>query len=241
MTGGLGALESRDFVGVLFDLDGTLIDSTPAVERCWARWGQEEGLDPELLRGWHGQQAAQIVRRLVAPERFETSLCRLDALEVEDTEGVVLLPGAAEALELLGPLAAIVTSCTPSVARARIAASGLRAPAVVVTAADVARGKPDPEPYLVGAQRLGVDPRDCLVVEDAPSGLTSAGSAGCATLAVTTSHEEGELGADAVVPDLSAVTWEIHDRRIVVTAAARAHDGGPGRRRSAGAARISPS
>jgi mannitol-1-/sugar-/sorbitol-6-phosphatase len=203
----VAALEARRFAAILFDMDGTLVDSTPAVVRCWLRWAQEEGIDPNRLQGSHGQPSARIVRRLVPAERFEAALARIDALEVGDTEGVVLLPGAAEALAVLAPRAAIVTSCTRPLAEARIAAAGLRHPEVVVTADDVDHGKPDPAPYLLAAQRLRVDASDCLAVEDAPSGLVSARTAGCTTLAVTTTHEPHELDADVVVPGLSAVSW----------------------------------
>jgi sugar-phosphatase len=203
-----GVLGHRTFEAVLFDMDGTLVDSTPAVVRSWLRWAAEEGIDPRRLQGSHGQPSAQIVARLVEADRFAESLARIDALELEDTDGVVLLQGAVEALAAWPPdRVAIVTSCTRALAEARIAAAALPQPKVVVTADDVLRGKPDPAPYLLGAQHLGVDPRDCLVVEDAPAGLASARAAGCATLAVTTTHPEHELDADLVVERLSDVDW----------------------------------
>jgi sugar-phosphatase len=211
------ALAGRRFAAVLFDMDGTLVDSTPAVVRSWLRWAEEEGIDPRRLDGSHGRPSAQIVAALVPPERLVHSLARIDALELADTEGVVLLPGAAASLAALpAGRQAIATSCTRPLAAARIAAAGVRAPAVVVTADDVEHGKPDPAPYLLAARRLGVDAADCLVVEDAPSGLVSARAAGCATLAVSTTHEAGELDADVVVGTLADVSWDADGARAGV-------------------------
>ena len=206
---GLDDLAARSFAAVLFDMDGTLIDSTPAVNRSWLRWAQEEDVDPALLVGMHGVPAAGIVARLLPPERRAGAVRRITAIEAADTDGITVLPGAAEALAALPPQrAAIATSCTRALARARIAATGLRAPDVVVTADDVEVGKPDPAPYLLAAARLGVQAARCLVVEDAPSGLASARAAGCASLALATTHTVADLRAarpDAVVASLASV------------------------------------
>ncbi|WP_299034191.1 HAD-IA family hydrolase [uncultured Pseudokineococcus sp.] len=211
------------FAAVLFDMDGTLIDSTPSVERCWARWAEEMGIDLQQLLGWHGVPARAIAEALLPPERVEAGVARIDQLEVEDTDGIRPLPGAAEALALLpAGRAAIATSCTRTLAAARIAAAGLVVPEVVVTASDVARGKPDPEPFRLAAQRLGVDPARCLVVEDAPAGLAAARAAGCATLGVTTTTPAEGLDADVVVRDLSQVRVVVDDDGVHVLAA-----GGP--------------
>lgn len=204
----LGPLAERTFAAVLFDLDGTLVDSTAAVVRSWVRWAQEEGLDPAALQGFHGIPAAGIIEALLPQERREAAEARITALELADVDGIALLPGAAEALAALAPRhCAIATSCTRDLALARIAASSLAVPRVVVTVDDVVRGKPHPDPYLEAARRLGADPRECLVVEDAPGGLRSARAAGCATLAVTTTTPAPHLSADAVVADLAAVRF----------------------------------
>lgn len=218
----LGALEGRDFAAVLFDMDGTLIDSTPNVVRSWVRWAQEEGIDPRRLAGFHGVPARAIVEHLVDPERVEDSVARIDELELADTEGIEPLPGALESLSTLtgaGALCAIATSCTAPLAKARIEATALPVPPVVVTADDVSRGKPHPEPYLLAAQRLGVDPAECLVVEDAPGGLESARAAGCATLAVTTTTAPADLFADAVVGTLAEVAFTAVDGRVLLAPA----------------------
>lgn len=198
------------FVAVLFDLDGTLVDSTASVLRCWLRWAEEESVDPRRLEGWHGVPARTIVGALLAAERVPGGIERIDALEVSDTEGILALPGALEALsQLPAERVAVATSCTTPLARARMAAAGVGEPAVLVTADMVSRGKPDPEPFLLAAERLGVDPARCLVVEDAPAGLQAARAAGCASLGVVSTHTAEQLAgeADAVVPDLSHVRW----------------------------------
>jgi sugar-phosphatase len=202
-----------DVDAVLFDMDGTLVDSTAAVVRCWLRWAEEYDVDPRRLAGSHGRPSAQIVAALMPPELVAESQARIDQLEVSDTGGVVLLPGATELLATLPAHRwAVATSCTAELARARIEASGLVEPKILVTASDVERGKPDPQPYLLAAERLGVDPRRCLVVEDAPAGLVSARAAGATTVAVTTTHPPEELRphADAVVPGLSALRVAAH-------------------------------
>jgi mannitol-1-/sugar-/sorbitol-6-phosphatase len=214
----LGPLEGRDFAAVLFDMDGTLIDSTPVVLRSWVRWAQEEGLDPARLAHSHGIPARGIVEALLPAERVDAAVTRIEQIELGDTEGITVLPGAAAALlALQGGHSAIVTSCTRPLAAARIDATGLVAPSLVVTASDVERGKPHPDPFLLAARRLGADPADCLVVEDAPGGLTAARSAGCATLAVTTTTAPADLDADAVVATLADVRFRAEGGRVSVT------------------------
>jgi mannitol-1-/sugar-/sorbitol-6-phosphatase len=131
-----------------------------------------------------------------------------------------VLPGAVEALAALpAGRAAVVTSCTRLLAHARIEAAGLVAPGVVVTASDVTHGKPDPEPFVLGARRLGADPARCLVVEDAPAGLQAGRAAGAATLAVVTTHPAGDLDADVVVPSLADVRFRTGPDGVRVVAA----------------------
>ncbi|MGA8979672.1 MAG: HAD-IA family hydrolase, partial [Pedococcus sp.] len=181
----LGLLDGRDFAAVLFDMDGTLIDSIPVVLRSWLRWADEEGVDPARLVGFHGVPARGIAEKLLPADRVDAAVDRIEAIETADTEGITVLPGTLIALATLSgsgrggsDLCAIATSCTQPLADARIAATGLPVPRVVVTASDVRQGKPRPDPFLLAAQRLGVDPRECLVVEDAPGGLEAARAAG---------------------------------------------------------------
>jgi mannitol-1-/sugar-/sorbitol-6-phosphatase len=201
-------LWSREYAAVLFDLDGTLVDSTEVVERVWTAWATERGIPLSELAGHHGVPTAQILAAFVPAGQVAAELARIEAIEVAAAAGIRLLPGAAEALAAVGPdRAAIVTSCTAPLAAARIAATGLVPPRLVVTASDVPMGKPDPAPYRLAAQRLGLRPSDCLAVEDAPAGITSARAAGCRTLAVATTHPAGELAADAVVSTLADVRF----------------------------------
>jgi sugar-phosphatase len=220
MPGAPIPFSDRSFAAVLFDMDGTLLDSTPAVVRSWVTWAQEEGVDPRDLAGHHGVPARAIVAKFVAAERVTESLARIEALEVADIADVVPLPGSQAASEALTVGAAqhwaIVTSSTAPLAAARIAAAGLATPDVLVTADDVDRGKPWPDPWLLAAKGLGVDPADCLVVEDAPAGLEAARAAGCATLAVTTTTPRADLVADAVVTDLGEVAFTVVDDRVTV-------------------------
>lgn len=209
------------FDAVLFDMDGTLISSTRSVERCWLRLADEFGMPTDDLAPfrYHGVPGRDIIDLLLADRdaaERAAALARVVDLEVSDTEGIEVLPGAVEALAALSGSAgaagrsAVVTSCGARLAAARIAAVGLPAPATVLTADDVERGKPDPEPYRAGAQRLGVDVRRCLVVEDAESGVRSGRAAGAAVLALRTTEPEGPGGgADLVVDDLSAVRFEV--------------------------------
>jgi sugar-phosphatase len=200
--------DGRVFDAVLFDLDGTLVDSAAAVLRSWLTWAAENGITPQRLHGFHGMPATQVLAELVTTDRVPAAAERLEQLEVSDVDDIGLLPGAARALaDVDASRAAIVTSCTAPLAAARIAAAGVVSPAVVVTASDVEVGKPDPAPFLLAARRLGVDPSRCLVVEDAVSGLVAARAAGMATLAVTTTYQAAALEADVVVTDLDDVTF----------------------------------
>jgi sugar-phosphatase len=201
-------LTAIDFDAVIFDMDGTLIDSTPAVLRAWTRWADEHQIPTEALLGYHGVPAAAVVRAVLSADRRQAALDRINELELTDLDGVIPLPGAAEALQQL-PVdrVAIATSCTAPLAAVRLTASGLRPPDVLVTIDDVRLGKPAPDPYLKAAERLGFAPENCLVVEDAPKGLESARAAGAATLAVVTTSPREELHADLVVENLSQVSW----------------------------------
>ncbi|HZA05668.1 MAG TPA: HAD-IA family hydrolase [Propionibacteriaceae bacterium] len=214
---GLGRLADGVFEAVLFDMDGTLIDSTPAVIRAWTIWAQEMELTAEELGRHHGVPSAGVVRAVLPPDRQQAAIARINELELADVGDIVVLPGAAEALKaLVEAKNAIATSCNRPLAWARIRAAGLQPPSTLVTADDVAHGKPDPEPFLMAAQKLGADPRRCLVVEDAPMGLKAAHAAGCFTLAVVTTTPREALDADAVVDNLSAVEFVPGDDGIRV-------------------------
>jgi mannitol-1-/sugar-/sorbitol-6-phosphatase len=216
----LGSLAERAFEAVIFDMDGTLIDSTAAVARAWKLWAEEHDVTAEELADNHGIPSAAVVAKLLPQERHLLAIERINELELADVEGIVVLPGAAEALAALrNARNAIATSCTIALAKARIDAAQLVPPSIMVTADDVEHGKPAPDPYLAAARQLSIEPSRCLVVEDAPAGLTSARAAGCATLAVITTTPRERLDADAVVPDLSYVRFLVVDGLIHVTPA----------------------
>lgn len=215
----LGRLSGRRFGGVIFDLDGTLIDSTPAVIRSWTTWAIEFGLTADDLAGFHGVPSADVVRQLLPESQQEKAIARIDELELIDVGDIVVLPGAADALlDLAVARTAIATSANRPLAKARINAAGLLPPTVVVTIDDVARGKPEPDPFLEAARRLDLDPADCLVVEDAPMGVRAAQAAGCATLALLTTSPRAQLAtADAVVADLAAVRFGSDGDQVVLS------------------------
>jgi sugar-phosphatase len=195
---------------VLFDLDGVLVDSTPAVARVWAGWAREHGFDPdEVVRMAHGRPSITTIRELLPHADHEAENREVERREIADVEGVIPLPGALELLRAL-PLQrwAIVTSCTRQLAGVRIAAAGLPQPKHLVTATDVHRGKPDPEPYRKGAQFLGVPAADCVVIEDAPAGIRAGKAAGARVLALRTTASDPELlqaGADWIADTCAAI------------------------------------
>ncbi|MFB9375343.1 HAD-IA family hydrolase [Kineococcus gynurae] len=197
-----------EFSGFLFDLDGTLVDSTPAVLRAWARLAMEFGFPLDVVQDNHGRPARPLLAELLPPDRVDVALARVLEFENTDVDDVVPTPGAVDLLAALPPeRVALVTSGRRSVVRARLAAAGMAAPAVTVTRDDVTEPKPHPEPYLAGAAALGLDAADCLAVEDAPAGIRSARAAGCRVLAVRGTVDDADLvGADLVVDSLDQLT-----------------------------------
>ncbi|MFE6130632.1 HAD family hydrolase [Streptomyces sp. NPDC056437] len=207
---------------LLFDNDGTLVSSMESVYRCWTRWAQEYGITAEDFARveLHGRPAVEIAADLLPAAVVPEAVARIEQLEVEDVAGgVVLLPGTAELLDSLpADRWAVVTSATRRLAEARLEEVGIR-PKNLIAADDITRGKPDPEPFLLGARRLGVRPEGCVVFEDAPAGLTAGRAAGMRTVALTTTHEAAELLADVVVRDLSAVSAQVSGAGLEITAA----------------------
>jgi mannitol-1-/sugar-/sorbitol-6-phosphatase len=215
----LDALTGRTFDAVLFDMDGTLIDSMAGSQQAWARWAAEHDVDPAHLADLGGRPAAQVVPVLLTADRVADALARIEHLEAQvAAEGIQVLPGTVEALASLPTdRVAIVTSCTRALLAARLAGSQLQHPREIVTFDDVEHGKPAPDPFLLGDRRLGFDPARCLAVEDAPAGLASARAAGCTTLAVGDTHPHAELDADAHAPDLSHVRFGVGPDGITVS------------------------
>ncbi|MCX4565852.1 HAD family hydrolase [Streptomyces albogriseolus] len=205
---------------LLFDNDGTLVSSLDSVNRCWTRWAVEYGLTAEDFARieLHGRPAAEIAADLLPAPVVPRAVARIEELEVEDVAdgGVGLLPGTKDFLAgLPAERWAVVTSATRRLAEARLGAVGIL-PKTLIAADDITRGKPDPEPYLLAARMLGVDPADCVVFEDAPAGLQAGRAAGMTTVALATTHRAEELTADLVVKDLSALSALVTDAGIEI-------------------------
>ncbi|QUY48360.1 sugar phosphatase [Serratia plymuthica] len=186
--------------GFLFDLDGTLVDSLPAVERAWINWAKRRGINPQdVLDFIHGKQAITSLRHFMPGESeaaIQQEFLLLEQEEAQDTDGVTALPGATALLARLNALDipwAIVTSGSIPVATARRNAGGLPQPEVFITAEQVKHGKPQPDAYLLGAERLGLAPQDCVVVEDAAAGILSGLAAGCQVIAVNAPADAPKL------------------------------------------------
>lgn len=201
------AIELR---GVLFDMDGVLVSSIASAERCWRQWAAHYGLpDADKVTIPHGVRAIDIARMLKPDVDPVEGLHLIEDMEIADTADIQVLPGARELLESLpAERWTIVTSATRPLLVARLQAAGLPLPERLVSGEMVTRGKPDPEPYRMGAEMLGFAASECLVVEDAPSGVRAGVAAGCRVLGVEGTHAAEELreaGAEWVVPSLEAV------------------------------------
>jgi mannitol-1-/sugar-/sorbitol-6-phosphatase len=197
--------------GILFDMDGVLLDSTPAVARVWHGWAIEHGFNPEeVVRAAHGRPSLTTVREYLPGSDYAAENREVERREIADLDGVAPLPGAVELLQALPPERwAVVTSCTRPLAEVRLRAGWLPRPKFFITSDDIENGKPAPDPYLKGARMLGLNPAECIVVEDVPAGVRSGKAAGCRVIALCTTMPEGELrsaGADWLVEDCSAIT-----------------------------------
>ncbi len=217
----------RRISAVLFDLDGVLVESKEATERVWLEWALANGVDEgELRSAMHGVRSVEVVRA-VRPEL--DAVVEAEAIErrqAEDLRGLRAIPGAVEALRALREdRVAVVTSATRPLAAARLGAVGIELPSVVVYAGDVARGKPDPEGYLTAARRLGVEPGEALVVEDAPPGIEAGRAAGAATVGVASTHEAADLSAADVVIETLESLPAVLARDFDAAAVLRANDG----------------
>ena len=200
--------------GLLVDMDGVLVDSTPAVARVWSRWASKHNMDPEYVVEFaHGRTSLASLRELLPQAEPAAHLAEnqwMERAEIEDIADVVALPGAKQLLAAVPPgRLTVVTSATRPLAEVRLRVTHLwEHVAHLVTASDIQRGKPDPEPYLRGAAAIRLAPQDCVVIEDAPSGTRSGKAAGCRVLAVrTTTGDEPLLvaGADWIVNDCSSL------------------------------------
>ncbi len=195
--------------GILFDMDGILVSSLESVERSWTTWAEMRGVDPAYaLSVIHGRRAIESLIALRPDLDGEKELAILEKLEVDDTDGISVLPGVIKLLATLPPNRwTVVTSATDRLARVRLAAAGLPVPERFINGNSVTEGKPHPAPFLAGARLLGFSPEDCVVFEDSASGVLAGHTAGCTVIATTFSHESESLdSADYIVQDLTGFT-----------------------------------
>lgn len=210
------------YAAILFDLDGVLVDSNDISERHWRLWASEAGVDPEpILASHHGVPTQQIIARVAPHLDAAAEALRKESRESSETDGLATFAGVKQLLDSIPQGRwAIVTSGTRHTAETRIDYVGLPRPEVIITADDVSRGKPDPEPYRIAAEQLGVDPAECLVVEDAPSGVAAGKSAGADVFAVLTTNSPAKLeAADRCIPAAGAMRIDVDGDRLRVTVA----------------------
>lgn len=203
---------------ILFDLDGVLVDSTRSVERQWRIWSRKQGIDEEkAVAIAHGVRAVEVIRTIAPHLDAEAEVAKLEGLEAADHVGVAVMPGAAELVRTIPDRSwGVVTSGRRNLATARLQLAGISIPRVMVTSGDVMNGKPHPEPYLKGAELLGVNPAECLVIEDAPAGIRSAHAGGMKVIALTSTYPASALGeADAVVQKLKQIQVAIDGARML--------------------------
>ncbi|MHB2248569.1 HAD family hydrolase [Pseudomonas fitomaticsae] len=206
------AVFNRAFGAFLFDMDGTVLNSIAAAERIWSAWAVRHGVNVEtFLPTIHGVRAIDTIMRLSLPGvDAEAQAAFITEAEIEDVEGIVEIPGAAAFLKSLpADRWAMVTSAPRDLALRRMAAAGIPEPAVMITAEDVTAGKPDPAGYRLAAKRLGLEPADCLIFEDATVGIQAAEAAGAPLMIITTTHQHPLETAHATIASYRDVVLSI--------------------------------
>jgi mannitol-1-/sugar-/sorbitol-6-phosphatase len=201
--------------GLLFDCDGVLVDSTASGEAAWTEWARRYALDPaQVLDGVHGRRSQDTVRRFLPADRVDDALRTIEAIEIESAKETEAMPGAAQLLAHLPANWAVVTSASPALARTRLNAAGLPWPPALISAKDVANGKPAPDGYLEGARRLGRPISECVVLEDSDNGVRAGYAAGAAHVIGVGEHAL-RTEAEIVVSDLTGVRWRDDSLDIV--------------------------
>lgn len=209
----------RKFAAFLFDMDGTILNSIAAAERVWTQWAQRQGLDvATFLPTIHGKRAVETIAALMLPG--VDAVAEADALlkaEAADLEGIVPIPGAVAFLKSLPPERwAIVTSAPRELALLRMQAAGIPVPAMIVSAEDVTRGKPAPDCFLLAARCLGVEPRDCLVFEDAPAGIAAGEASGASVMVISATHTHPMQTSHASIASYDALGTAVDDTGWIV-------------------------
>lgn len=199
---------------ILFDLDGVLVDSTRQVDREWREWAARKGVDGDAVMAIaHGVRTIEVIRRVAPQLAAEVEAAAIENHEAHDQRGVVVMPGAMELVKSIPEGRwGVVTSGSRLLATNRLRHCGLPVPEVLVTSDDVVNGKPHPEPYLMGTERLGFRPAECLVIEDAPAGIQSAHAGGMKVIGLASTYAAGKLAeADAVVQKLGEIQVRLDD------------------------------
>ena len=203
---------------ILFDLDGVLVDSTRSVDRQWRAWARQKGVDGDKVMAIaHGVRTIEVIRAVAPHLDADAEVWELENREADDHEGVEIMPGAIELIRSIPDGRwGVVTSGTRLLASARLRFGGLPVPKILVTAEDVANGKPHPEPYLTGAKRMGFNPVDCLVIEDAPAGIQAAHAGGMKVVGITSTYAAARLSeADFVVQRLPQIQVSVNGTGVL--------------------------
>jgi mannitol-1-/sugar-/sorbitol-6-phosphatase len=203
---------------ILFDLDGVLVDSTRSVDRQWRAWARQKGVDGDKVMAIaHGVRTIEVIRAVAPHLDADAEVWELENREADDQEGVDIMPGAIDLVRSIPEGRwGVVTSGTRLLASARLRFGGLPVPKILVTAEDVANGKPHPEPYLKGAERMGVIPSDCLVIEDAPAGIQAARAGGMKVVGITSTYAAAKLKeADFVVQRLLQIQVAVNGTGVL--------------------------
>jgi sugar-phosphatase len=195
---------------ILFDMDGTLVDSTALVESMWGAWGERHGIAlGDILAISHGRLTRDTIGEVAPHLDAEAETVALETEALTRSDGIVALRGARELLDTLEAKEwAVVTAAPRPLAEARLRFAGLPVPACLIGSESVRAGKPDPEGYLKAAAQLGVAPADCTVIEDTPAGIRAARAAGMPVLAIGTTFPQSELLGAQWVRDFTEVTFE---------------------------------
>jgi sugar-phosphatase len=207
---------------ILFDLDGVLVDSTRSVDRQWRTWARQKGVDGDKVMAIaHGVRTIEVIRTVAPHLDADAEVWELENREADDQEGVEIMPGAVELVRSIPEGRwGVVTSGTRLLASARLRFGGLPVPKTLVTAEDVANGKPHPEPYLKGAERMGVNPADCLVIEDAPAGIQAARAGGMKVIGITSTYPAAKLKeANLVVEGLPQIQVTLNGAGVLAVRA----------------------
>jgi len=203
---------------ILFDLDGVLVDSTRSVDRQWRAWARQKGVDGDKVMAIaHGVRTIEVIRAVAPHLDADAEVWELENREADDHEGVEIMPGAIELIRSIPDGRwGVVTSGTRLLASARLRFGGLPVPKILVTAEDVANGKPHPEPYLTGAKRMGFNPVDCLVIEDAPAGIQAAHAGGMKVVGITSTYAAARLNeADFVIQRLPQIQVAVNGTGVL--------------------------